>query len=226
MGKTKSIFGIAAVLFLAGCGGKHASFAVPTLPSTFGKSLYADADYKADLARYSKFTDPGGTPDVDQAKIARNSIAYGLMSNVDEMFGRYTAGLFTGKGAAAVLGDSAQLGLTAAATIGHASAIKTLLSTLATAFTGVNLSYDKNFFAQQTFQAVAIAMQVRRDKARHAIVTALQEDVGAYPLTAVKRDIVSYFYAGTLPGGLQEIQAEAGAAAASAAATQPKAALH
>jgi hypothetical protein len=35
-----------------------------------------------------------------------------------------------------------------------------------------------------------------------------------YPLTAVKRDLVLYLYAGSLPGGLQEIQKEAGAASA------------
>jgi hypothetical protein len=43
----------------------------------------------------------------------------------------------------------------------------------------------------------------------------LDDGVADYPLGAAKRALVSYFfYAGTLPGGLQELQEDAGAAAA------------
>jgi len=57
---------------------------------------------------------------------------------------------------------------------------------------------------------------------RSAIYTEISDGLAKktvleYPLTAVKRDLVLYLYAGSLPGGLQEIQKEAGAASAATA---------
>jgi hypothetical protein len=86
---------------------------------------------------------------------------------------------------------------------------------LGTAVTGINLSVDKNVFAQQTYQVIALAMETRRTAIYTEISDGLaKKSVLEYPLTAVKRDLVLYLYAGSLPGGLQEIQKEAGAASA------------
>ncbi|MGD1101310.1 MAG: hypothetical protein ABSA59_04520 [Terriglobia bacterium] len=89
--------------------------------------------------------------------------------------------------------------------------------------TGLNLSVDKNFFAQQTYQVIALAMETRRTALYTQISNGLStKSVVDYPLTAVKRDSVLYLYAGSLPGGLQEIQEEAGAASVSTEkATKP-----
>jgi hypothetical protein len=134
--------------------------------------------------------------------------------------------LFSGKANVGVTGDTLVLGLTAASTIATHTPTKTLLSALGTAITGVNLSVDKNYFAQQTFQSIAVAMTTRRDKARTAIVQNMSaKDAEDYPLEAAKRDLTAYFYAGTLPGGLQELQEEA-ASAAKQQAVQPQAAIH
>jgi hypothetical protein len=84
------------------------------------------------------------------------------MSDIEVVYGQYTTGLFSGKGQAGVLGDVVQLGLTAASTIAAPVRTKTIFSALATALGGVNLSFDKNFFAQQSFAIIGIAMQTRR----------------------------------------------------------------
>jgi len=93
----------------------------------------------------------------------------------------------------------------------------------------VSSSIDKNFYAQQTFAALAIAMQARRDQARVSITCNLALSVLDYPLAAVRRDLISYFYAGSMPGALQEVQEEAAhtsvaAGAQPATATLPAAA--
>ena len=176
------------------------------------KSVYSASDFKSDQDAYdtnAKLTNGG---DADTAKRDRNRIAYGLMGQIDDAYGQFTKNLYAGKGAFGVAGDSALLGLTAAATIATHTPTKTILAALGTAVTGVNLSFDKNFFAQQTYQTIAVAMQTRRDKARDVIITGLGKADTDYPLGAAKRDFMAYFYAGTLPGGLQELQEEAGAA--------------
>jgi hypothetical protein len=208
---------ISIMICQTGC---HKQFSVSGPPSLklMSQSKYKYEDYQKDLEIYNGNL----TKDPALAKQIRDKIAYGFMGEIDDAYGYYTRNLYAGKGLFGVSGDTTELGLTAAATIATHAPTKTLLSALATGITGVNLSFDKNFFAQQTFQAIGIAMQTRRDKARAEIIDHLDDPVDDYPLEAARRDLVSYYYAGTLPGGLQELQEEAG----KAAAAQPPTTLH
>jgi hypothetical protein len=184
------------------------------------QSKYTYDDYLRDLKLYND--NLAANPALAQE--IRDKIAYGFMSEIDDAYGQYTNTLYAGKGAFAVTGDTTLLGLTAAATIATHAPTKTILTALATGLTGVNLSFDKNFFAQQTFQAIGIAMQTRRDKARAEITDHLDDPVADYPLAAARRDLISYYYAGTLPGGLQELQEDVAKSAASQ--PQPTTTLH
>lgn len=146
---------------------------------------------------------------LERARYFRNKIVDKFMGDIDHVYGEYTDALYTGKGFQAVEGDIVNLGLTAASTISVVTRTKTILAALATGATGVNLSFDKNFFGQQTFAALAIAMQARRDQARRSITGNEQLSVTDYTLDAARRELISYFYSGTLPGAIQEIQEEA-----------------
>jgi hypothetical protein len=201
---------IGTVFLLSGCH-KQFSVVAPSKPSVLNDSAYSSKEFIEDMKNYK--TNSEGANDTAKAKRLRDKIVNGLMGEIDDSFGNFTRNLYTGKGAFGVGADTTQLGLTAAATIATHAPTKTLLSALATAFTGVNLSIDKNFFAQQTYQTIAVAMQTRRDKTRKFITDNLENEDVDYPLSAAKRDLVAYFYAGTLPGGLQELQEEASAAA-------------
>jgi hypothetical protein len=213
---------IGTVFLLCGCP-KRFSVVAPAPPSTYDDSAYSSKDYKEDLTKYKQNSD--GPDDPTEAKHLRDKIVRGLMREIDDAYGNFTKNLYTGKGAFGVGADSTVLGLTAAATIATHAPTKTLLSALGTAFTGVNLSIDKNFFAQQTFQTIGVAMQTRRDKAKTFIEDSLFDDEEDYPLAAAKRDLVAYYYAGTLPGGLQELQEEANDAARKNS-EHPVAAIH
>jgi len=191
--------------------------AEPTLPEKPNPYHYSMADYNSDIKMYDDNA-PAVADAAKQAlaKAARNNIAWGLMGLVDDVYNVYSAHLYGGKGAIAVGGDTASLGLTAATAIARLPSAKTLFGALGTAVTGVNLSVDKNFFAQQTYQVIALAMETRRTTVYAELSDNLsKKTVVDYPLTAVKRDLVLYLYAGSLPGGLQEIQKEAGVASAS-----------
>lgn len=204
---------VAIAWLFTGCH-KQLLIAAPQAPALIGRSKYTIDEYKADVKTY----EANVATNAALAKATRDKIVYGFMGEIDDAYGQYTKSLFTGKGLFGVIGDTETLGLTAASTIATHAPTKTLLSALATGITGVNLSFDKNFFAQQSYQAIATGMQTRRDKARDAIAHHLEDEVADYPLAAARRDLVSYFYAGTLPGGLQELQEEAGAAAKQQAA--------
>jgi hypothetical protein len=203
-----------ALLNTAGCRKFGKSLALPARPQL--PYIYSQKDYDSDIAVYSANA-PVITDDAKQrlARAARNDIAWGLMGMMDDLYNVYSANLYSGKGAIAVTGDTVNLGLTTAVAIARKTAAKTLFGALGTAVTGINLSVDKNVFAQQTYQVIALAMETRRTALYAEISDGLaKKTVLEYPLTAVKRDLVLYLYAGSLPGGLQEIQKEAGAASA------------
>ncbi len=145
----------------------------------------------------------------DHAKLFRNQIVDDLRKNIDGVYNEYVQVLYTGKGIEGLATDIANLGLTAASTITLVARTKTILSALATAVSGVALSADKNFFGQQTFSALASAMQARRDQARNTILKNELLGVDLYSLDQALDDLVAYFYSGTLPGALEEIQEEA-----------------
>jgi hypothetical protein len=205
---------LAFLLNTAGCRKYGKSLALPARPQL--PYIYSQKEYDRDIAVYGANASALADDDKQRlAQAARNDIAWGLMGLMDDLNNVYAANLYSGKGAIAVTGDTANLGLTTAATIAGRAAAKTLFGALGTAVTGINLSVDRNVFGQQTYQVIALAMETRRTALYAEISDGLaKKTVREYPLTAVKRDLVLYLYAGSLPGGLQEIQKEAGAASA------------
>jgi hypothetical protein len=205
---------VAIVLNSAGCRKYAKSLALPAKPQL--PYIYSQKDYDSDIAVYNanaSFIADDAKQRAAQA--ARNDIAWGLMGLMDDVYNVYSAHLYSGKGAIAVTGDAANLGLMTAVAIARRSTAQTLFGALGTAVTGISLSVDKNVFAQQTYQVIAVAMETRRTALYTEISDGLaKKTVLEYPLNAVKRDLVLYLYAGSLPGGLQEIQREAGAASA------------
>lgn len=156
---------------------------------------------------------------LDQAKFYRNNIIWGEMTAIERVYTVYHSRLFSDKNAISITSDAMTLGLTAAATIAGNPATKTALSALGTAFAGLGLSIDKNYFSQQSFQILGLAMQTRRDKVRLAIGLRLSLcDVPTYSLEQGQRDLMQYFGAGTLDSALQELQEEAASATTTASA--------
>ena len=176
---------------------------------TVDPSVYTVDEYNADKKAYDGATDPK-TTDLTVAKLKRNEIVWGLMTDIEIVYNSKYQKLFGSKNMTAVVGDTITLGLGAAGSIATNAATKTIFSALNTAFSGLNLSISKNYYAEQSFQVLGIAMQTRRDKVRTVIAAGLAQDVAAYPLNQAKRDLITYLQAGTLPAGLQELQEEAG----------------
>jgi hypothetical protein len=212
-----------------GCVARRVSIAVPASPSVpIAADIYKIAGYQPNVTAYNAAVSEileAGTPEASaRAKYYRDTISHDFMGDVDYAYGVYVSSLFSQKGAYAIAGDVVAAGLTTGSAISLVMRTKTILSAIATGMAGVSLSVDKNLFAQQTFAALTIAMQARRDQARATIDSNLALDVLDYPLAAVRRDLIAYFYSGSLPGALQEIQEEAAQASASVVPASPGAA--
>jgi hypothetical protein len=208
---------IPTLLLLSGCQ----RLALPKTPAI--PYLYSSTDYARDLAVYDANAPfSSDTAKQSLALAARNSIAFGLMGVMDDLYNQYSANLYSNRGAMAITGDGATLGLTTAVTAVRSVATKTLLGALGAAVAGVNLSVDKNLFAQQTYSMIALAMETRRTQVYSDCWNGLNNlSVQQYPLSAVKRELILYFYAGSLPGALQELQKESAAASAEVHGKKP-----
>ncbi len=132
-------------------------------------------------------------------------MVYGVMAEIDYVYHNYEVALFMNEGAFRVAGDVLQLGLGTASTITNGERAKTVLSAALTGVSGVNLSIDKNFFRQQTVQALLSSMQANRDRIKTTILKRLSEDAVSYPFQAARSDLTAYFFAGTLPAALQQL---------------------
>ena len=168
---------------------------------------YTIADFDTDLLAYSTATKPTApTPGEKAAAIAaRNKMVYGVMAEIDYVYHNYEVSLFMNEGSFKVAGDVLQLGLGTAATITNGERAKTVLGAALTGVSGVNLSIDKNFFRQQTVQALMSSMQANRDRIKATILQRLNEDAVTYPFQAARSDLTAYFFAGTLPAALQQL---------------------
>jgi hypothetical protein len=213
---SKIVIVCAAAFIATGC--RKNSLMLPSVPPLITHGAYSEKskytepdDYKHDRDRYKAAVEKS-PPDEATAQQARNEIANGLRRIVDLQYGEFRGRLLAGHGAIAVAGDATVLGLTAAASIAHLAATKGIYAALASGVTGINLSIDKNYFEQQTYGALAVAMDTARTAIWQQISAGLAKSATSYPLNAVEADLVEYLFAGSLPGGFAEIQKQVGAA--------------
>ena len=202
---------LALTLGLSGC----ASLVKPRLPDVFkdppppaGNGTYTLANFNTDLVDYNKAAD--GT---EAKRLARNKMVYGVMAEIDYVYHNYEIALFMNEGSFRVATDILALGLGVASTVTNGERAKTVLSAALTGFTGATLSIDKNFFRQQTVQALISSMQAGRDQTKNLILQRLSEPDTTYPFQAARSDMTAYFFAGTLPGALQHLNQTAAAKA-------------
>ena len=213
---TVSLLALTGVL--SGCASRLER---PRLPDVFidpapgGKTngTYTLAAFNTDFGAYTDATNPPLPPREPAAATARNKMVYGVMAEIDYVYHNYEIALFMNEGSFKVATDVLQLGLGMASTITNGERSKTVLSAVLTGFTGTTLSIDKNFFKQQTVQSLISSMQAGRDRTKATIIRRLIEPATSYPFQAARSDLAAYFFAGTLPGALQQLNQTAAAAA-------------
>ena len=212
---TVSLLALTGVL--SGCANRLERPRLPDVfvdppPSRSTNGTYSLSAFNTDFAAYTAAT-LNATPTEPAATTARNKMVYGVMAEIDYVYGNYEIALFMNEGSFRVATDVLQLGLGMASTITNGARSKTVLSAVLTGVTGTSLSIDKNLFRQQTVQALISSMQAGRDRLKAIIIQRLNDPVTSYPFQAARSDLAAYFFAGTLPGALQQLNQTAAAKA-------------
>jgi hypothetical protein len=207
----------ACLLALASLSSTGCVRVAPKMPRTLSSATpinYTAAALDADLAAYHAAIVAG---QLELARTDRNQIAFRTMAQIDNAYGGFELQISMRRAGVQTTGDAAQLGLTAAATVVGASAVKDILSATSTALQGARLSYDKNFFEQKTTESLISEMRASRKTLQAQMLLSLStRDVNGYPLEAAWIDLVNYYYAGTIPSALVDIASKTGSDAVAA----------
>ena len=207
---------LALTASLSGCAGRLERPRLPDVfvdppPNNASNGAYTLTSFNEDFTAYKAATQ-GPIPAEPTATALRNKMVYGVMAEIDYVYHDYEIALFMDQSNFKVATDVLQLGLGMASTITNGARAKTVLSAVLTGFTGTTLSIDKNFFRQQTVQALVSSMQAGRDRTKAIIVQRMNnETVSTYPFQAARSDLATYFFAGTLPAALQQLSQTAAA---------------
>ncbi len=198
---------VAAALLIFGMTACIGRIRGPAAPASISAPIYKDVPFAVEIQKYRDATDPANPkPDPAAAKIYRDRMVYGLMADIEYLFRDYESNLFVNSAKFNIEANFLELGLTTAATLGNGARAKTILSALGAAATGNRLSIDKNFFRERTFDAIVNAMEARRSAVEKRILDQMVKSVDLYPFEAALKDLREYFFAGTLEGGLTELQ--------------------
>lgn len=184
-------FGFAA-LFLTGCSTVRA-----TKPALINSARLPSFNYISPRAANYYLTVYNNAVPADKARV-RNAILNDLMAVIDLNYHEFEAGLRTDKAVKDTSAEIVTLGLTAASTAVGGEEAKTILSAIATGVVGVNSSLDKNVLQNNTIQTLELEMRALRAEKERDLLNGMAETDAHYPLQGGIRDVIAYYYAGSL----------------------------
>ena len=132
----------------------------------------------------------------------RNQILCDLMKIIDSNYHQFELNLKGDKAVQELGADIATLGLTAASTVVGGAELKTILSAIATGVVGVNSSIDKEIYQNNTVQALQLQMRAARSAVETRLINGMKQKIADYPLDYGLRDMIDYYYAGSLNDAL------------------------
>ncbi|MEE9393141.1 MAG: hypothetical protein V3W41_11610 [Planctomycetota bacterium] len=189
---------------LGACGTALAPIPPEVMTEKSFALIYTIKDFEADCESYKD------EPDADQRRAIRDRMTHRVMAVIARNYGQYESDFFAGRAATATGFDVINLGMDAAIAITGGKHTKTVLGALATAIHGTGLSLDKNFFRDKTSESILAMMRAERARVETEIQKKLLLEDSKYIFEEAWRDLVSLFYAGTVPSALITLASEAG----------------
>lgn len=211
--RTSRLLVLACPLVLAGC--MHIDR--PAMPNALAPSkdtTYSAAAFHTD---YETYKGDINKADYGAATVLRDQMINRIEVDIEQDYREFEGKVFTTHATVQTGSDVVELGLSAATGVVEGSDIKDLLAASLTGFKGSRLSFDKNFFREKTTEALISQMQAYRDTVRNRITQKVATlDAQKYPFEEAWRDLVEFFYAGSIPAALQQLANTSGQAAAEA----------
>lgn len=171
---------------------------------------YEDVIVNTLIEKYSK----SDAIPADQTKIIekeRNQILGDLIFLTDVNYYKFETELYQGKATFDTATDIAILGLGLAGGIVTYSGTQAIISAISGGIGGTRVSINKNFFHDQSTQALIAKMQSVRKSKLDLMRKAMTLSMTDYPLTQGLSDVAEYYNAGSIVGALQNIVSDAGA---------------
>jgi hypothetical protein len=141
----------------------------------------------------------------------RNAILNDLMAVIDFNYHEFEGRLHSDKVLKNTTADVVTLGLTAASTAVGGEEAKTILSAIATGVVGANTSLDKNVFQNNTIEALELEMRSLRAQKEQDLINGMADTDAHYPLQSGIRDVIAYYYAGSLTDAMLGLVEKTGA---------------
>jgi hypothetical protein len=141
----------------------------------------------------------------------RNAILNDLMAVIDFNYHEFEAQLRSEKVLKNTAADIVTLGLTAASTAVGGEEAKTILSAIATGVVGANTALDKNVFQNNTVEALELEMRSLRALKEQDLINGMADTDAHYPLQSGIRDVIAYYYAGSLTDAMLGLVEKTGA---------------
>ena len=140
----------------------------------------------------------------------RDEVVNARLRAIDLYFGIFQQEVSKEKIGTEVATDWAVIALSGGGAVLPSAGTKTVLAAISGGLTGAKGSIYKNIFYDKTLTAMLSKMESLRKVELVKIRTGLQMDVTRYPLTQALIDLEDYYKAGTLPGAIMGVTAEAG----------------
>ena len=179
-------------LILTGCAATRA-----TRPALINAARLPSFNYISPRAANYYLTIYNSAAPADKGKV-RNAILNDLMAVIDLNYHEFEARLRTDKAIKDTSAEIVTLGLTAASTAVGGEEAKTILSAIATGVVGANSSLDKNVLQNNTIQTLELEMRALRAEKERDLLNGMADSDAHYPLQSGIRDVIAYYYAGSL----------------------------
>ncbi|MDH7975671.1 hypothetical protein QH494_26090 [Sphingomonas sp. AR_OL41] len=137
-----------------------------------------------------------------------------LETDIDAAFGEYQIQLQADIGKTNSVLNIGGMALSTAGTAVTGTSAKTVLAALGTGVGSIRSSISEDYLYKSTMQSLHSQMIADRAKVATRIENAMKADFANYNMHSAYRDLIDYYYAGTLLSALQSINADAGAKAA------------
>lgn len=193
----------AVLLFCSGCatvmkGG-------PDLP------IYQSKVVETLVQKYSK---PGAIiptdPKEEVTKEKRNGIIEDLILLVDINYHQFESDFYVGRASFDTATDLAIISLGGAGALISSSNTKGLLAAISGGIGGARVSINKNFYQEQSANALISTMRASR-KAKLTLIRGAESlNITDYSMSYALSDICDYYNAGTVVGAFQSIVSDAG----------------
>lgn len=159
-----------------------------------------------------KYKKPESIP-IDLNKLTadqRNHILEDLIFLIDVNYHQFENDLYKGRALFETATDLAIVALGAAGALVDASGTQAILAAISTTVGGGRVSINKNYFREQSTNALISTMRASRKAKLNFIRDAETLSITEYPMSRALVDIVEYYNAGTIVGAFETIVSEAG----------------